>query len=323
VISGDIRLKFYIKQEAKRADLLVAMYVAAQVVGGRVCVGELPDWEFAFYVHTNENHALDNRYYKSISLDLKQFQGVIGVEIFGRKCQQPIWRLVASPPESKFRLPSGKFLRYRLAAGNSRDLVILFDYSRLVSKVILHQECCPRFGYQTSKNVLVLSNAFGYWGTACLFDDAGRYIVPDVVGFINSVISKLGCNRVFIIGGSQGAASALVYGQSISQCVEVFAASPVKVDKKIMLRHLSNTIADSDIIHANNLLLTTFSNRIVNLYSSQGDTHHLYHEALSQYCTGTSQYRVCDDPDVEHGQVLKRFIKEIYRKIDDYSEVSV
>ena len=310
-------LKHYFNDAIASEDFHIAIDHAECITDEGILIPPLAGYEFACYINYKEKAVIDHKYYQFINIIFEPNLEIVSFEIFARKNTggRP-WRIIGRPVERFITLENGTTIPYKLTEGQSKDLVIYFDYSRLVSKVLLHEEYCPSFGFKTDKNVLVLSNNFGYWGTASLFDSNGRFIVPGILKFINKTIEEMGCERVFLVGASQGGVSALVYGSLIEKCTEIFSCVPMPINKKVMLKHMSHTINSDDIWFSSKLLTDCLSRRNVNLYSTVGDPIWEYHKELAEIGRDNIRFALCQDPNVGHEKCLKYFIKEIYQRIE-------
>lgn len=117
-----------------------------------------------------------------------------------------------------------------------------------------------------------------------------------------------------MIGGSQGAVAALVYGGLIAQCHGIFATVPEALHTKSMLQHLRHLIDERDVVLANDLMLNTLATRRVHLFSTIGDERWEYHRSLADHGTDVD-FTLCDDPGVTHADCLKYYIKDIYSAV--------
>lgn len=223
--------------------------------------------------------------------------------------------MVAREPDPVHLLSGGEKLHYRLTTGTGDSLIVYFDYSRLVEKVDLHEEFVPRFNFRTNDHVLVISNAFGHWGTSCLFSSDGRLIIHEVAGFLRDTVERLRARRVYLIGGSQGGTAALVYGALIEKTEAIYSAVPVPVSTKSMLRHLADRIEPSAIWCCDQIMRLSFECRNVNLFSTIGDPIYTWHKSLPRMGRENVSFELCQDTNVGHGDCLRYFIKTIYSNI--------
>lgn len=316
-MAGNFKYRFFLPDDLAAADADQARSISQRCVqDDRLLVPPVPGLEFASYTHYADGSRLDHRFYPSVDVPFEADREVVSFEVYARRSSgQRLWRFIGNPIESSIILEGGEPLYFRLTRGRGRDLVILFDYSRLVSEVKRTQEYCPSFNFVTEKHKLVIGNVFGHWGTADLFDSSGSFIVPEVTQFINDIIDQLGVERVFMIGGSQGAVAALVYGGLVAQCHGVFATVPDALHTKSMLRHLKHLIDERDVAVANELMLKTLQTRRVQLFSTVGDERWEYHRSLAERGTDVT-FTLCDDPKVKHADCLKFYIKDIYAAVE-------
>lgn len=312
-------LKFKIYFPSKnllRDDLLAAQHCVDIVSLGRVLLRERSGYKYAVYFYYKDKQITDHNYYSNIDINF-DVRDIVSIEVFCKNDKGHVFRIVGTIPDSELVISQGCALKYRHVKNGSSDLVVYFDYSRLVEKVILHQEFIPQFNFKTGKDILVLSNSLGYWGTCTSFDNNGEFIFPKVSDFINKLTDDLSYKRVFLVGGSQGASAALAYAASLKNVAHVFAAAPVEINRKNSLKHLKGLISSSDLEMINSIFYTALENSKVSLYSTLADEHNLFHKKLSQF-SGVIEYEECSDPEIDHGKCLRYYIKSIYKTIESY-----
>lgn len=310
-------LKHYFNGAVDGDGFQVAMDIIKYITDSSISIPEVTGYEFACYVNYTQSRVTDHNYYKSLNFIFDKNLEVLSFEVFARRENgSESWRVIGRAAEKSLALFNDTKVPYRFIAGNSKDLVIYFDYSRLVSKVEMNEEYIPRFGFKTNKNILVISNTFGHWGTGCLFDSTGKLIIPSILRLINETIDREGIQRTFFIGGSQGGVAALVYGGLIDNCTKIYSCVPVPISTKVMLKHLSHLLAPDDVWFASKLLENSFRLRNINLYSTIGDPIWEFHENLSSLGGASTHFYLCENPSVRHGDCLRHFIKEIYQNIE-------
>ncbi|UUC91696.1 hypothetical protein [Comamonas sp. C11] len=312
-----LKFKIYFpSKNTARDDLITAQHCVDTISLGKVLLREKNDYKYAVYFYYKDRQVTDHNYYSEIDKDF-DIDNLVSIEIFCKNDKGHIFRIIGANPDSELVISEKCALKYRHTKHGSNDLVIYFDYSRLVEKVILHQEFIPQFNFKTKKDVLIMSNALGYWGTCTSFDDNGIFIFPKIALFINKLIDELSYKRVFLVGGSQGASAALVYAAGINNVEHVFAAAPVEINRKNSLRHLDELISSNDLDTINNIFCSALEKSKISLFSTLADEHNLFHKKLSKF-NGVIEYEECDDPDVTHGKCLRHYIKKIYKTIESY-----
>ncbi len=311
----DIRFKIYPGKNVSLTTLELIRWQCQLIRLGKIFLAFKQGYSYAIYVHGKES-LIDHSYRSEIvkNLNFDQFDSI---EIFILDRDSNRSRLVVYKGPAQFDLGDGSFIFYRHISRGSKDLVVYFDYSRLVDKVKLHEEFIPKFNFRTEKDILIIGNQFGYWGTAVLFGDNGNFLYERVIDFINKLIKEKNYSRIFFVGGSQGATASLVYGSAFSQCSHIYAACPVEVNKKTMLKHFGDRIADSDISTAAFFLEKTLKEKKVTLYSTAIDKHFDFHKKLAQLLP-PSNFFICKDPSVDHGDCLRYYIKDIYQSINNF-----
>lgn len=282
---------------------------------GRISLSKKHGYKYAIYFHGKKS-IIDHSYKNELFLnfDIKDFDSI---ELFIMEGESNKSRVVAYESSSIVELTKNSVLNYKHINRGSDDLIIYFDYSRLVSKVKIHEEFIPKFNFRTEKDVLVLGNQFGYWGTSLLFGDSGEYIYGEIVNFINTLIKRQSYKRIFFVGGSQGATAALAYASAFPECAAVYAASPVEISKKTMLKHFGDKISDEYIFLAKSNIYKTLQEKVVNLYATISDESFEYQNDLAKnIVVPISKYTVCNDPKIGHGDCLRYYIKTIYQNIN-------
>lgn len=307
------RFKIYIGDNATISTLELIRWQCELINLGSIYFPRKKGYKYALYMH-GTTPLIDHNYYEEISRKFQASQ-YDKIELFISEFEIKS-RIVAYKGNSSAELFDNVFLNYDHILRGSKDLVVYFDYSRLVSKVNLHEEFIPKFNLKTQKDVLVLGNQFGYWGTSLLFSDNGILIYDYIVKFIKSLIDNYSYSRLYFIGGSQGATAALVYGQAFAQISTIYAACPVDIDKKNMLKHLADKTSDKDIHFAKSCFNKTLKSHNVLLYSTVIDHHHEFHNAIADNIL-YGNYIVCHDPLIDHGSCLRYYIKDIYRLIEN------
>ncbi|WP_281211675.1 hypothetical protein [Pseudomonas fulva] len=308
-------IRHYFSNSIDEPELLTAIQHADFITNKGIHIPELQGYEYACYLNYANSSIIDHNYYKSLSLEFNHKLQVRSFEIFARnESGANLWRIIGYAKNPVLELDNGTAISYKYTPGTSTDLVVYFDYSRLVSKVELHEEHCPRFGFKTDKHTLVISNNFGYWGTACLFDSMGKFVVPSILKLINDLSEKHNIKRTFTIGGSQGGVAALVYGGLIHNCAAVHSCVPVIINKSSMLKHIGHLVNDEELWFASQLLHNSLQTRNVHLYSTVGDPTVEYHKQLSSSAAHT-QLHLCADSNIGHMDCLKYYIKDIYHSI--------
>lgn len=297
-------------------DLVSAQHCIDLMDLGRILLRRRIGYKYAVYIRTKNEDILDHHYYDEVDKFFYN-EDLIGVEVFCKRGDYQVFRIVGYPLNPVIKISDTCDLQYKHVERSSQDLVIYFDYSRLVEKVLLHEENLPKFNFKTNKDVLVISNSLGHWGTCTAFDSQGSFIFQKVASFINNLIDKFYYKRVFIIGGSQGASAALAYSSIIKNVAHVFAAAPVEINKKNSLKHLSDLISEENLKLINTYFYEGLKFSKISLYSTLVDEHNLFHKNLSEF-EGVVEYEECHDPTVDHGKCLKFYIKDIYKKIEGY-----
>ncbi|MBI6918977.1 hypothetical protein JET68_09220 [Pseudomonas monteilii] len=310
-------IKHYFNGPIEDAEFKIAIQHTDFITDEGIDIPELPGYEFACYLNYANSSIIDHNYYKSLTLKFNHNLQVVSFEIFARSQNNGnLWRIIGYAKNSELKLSTGTVIPYRFTPGTSKDLVIYFDYSRLVSKVLLHEEHCPRFGFKTDKSVLVISNNFGHWGTGCLFDSNGKSILPNILKLITDLSIEHDIERTFMVGGSQGGVAALVYGGLINNCKAIHSCVPVHINKGSMLKHISHLLTDEDVWFASRLLENSLQSRSVHLYSTVGDPISEYHQQLSILGGSSTQLHICQDKNIGHMDCLKYFIKDVYQSIE-------
>lgn len=175
-MAGTFKYRFFLPDDLAAADADQARSISERCVQDeRLLVPPVPGLEFASYTHYADGSRLDHRFYPSLDVPFDAGREVVSFEVYARRSSgERLWRFIGSPIELSITLKGGEPLYFRLTKGRGRDLVILFDYSRLVSEVKRTKEYCPSFNLVTEKHKLVIGNVFGHWGTADLFDSSGK-----------------------------------------------------------------------------------------------------------------------------------------------------
>lgn len=309
------KVRVYVPTLVSQDELEIARTIALLAQHGRILLPKRYGFSYAIY-DNSPGKTLDHRYYPQISTYISDLDQQSSIEIFIRRHEKNICKLVVKNIENEITLKSGEKIRYSLKNGKDSNLIIYFDYSRLVSKVRLTREFLPKLNFKTNGSVLVFSNSVGFWGTACLFDSSGNPIYETIAKFITELIEEHKYTKVFFVGGSQGGTASIVYSQLINSTSNVYAACPVKISKNDMLRHMKACIGDDEIARVSDIFAAGANSGKVRLFTSVGDlAHHPFHAQLAEENLLAS-YHVCSDPNVEHGATLRYFIKTIYSDIE-------
>ncbi|WP_288842815.1 hypothetical protein [uncultured Deefgea sp.] len=278
-----------------------------------VHIDAVAGYKFAVYIFKSDGDLLDSNYYKSIEIDLSCYECIYALEVYvSNEFDRKVGRALVQLSQSRYELINGGVLNYEFVSG-SKNLIVYFDYSRLAEKSRLYNEYYSKLSIKTNKSILTLSNVFGHWGTMLLFDDAGNLIVNEISGFINGLITGLNCEQVFFVGGSQGATAALVYAALVPRCTAVYAATPVPIDTKNMLKHLKHLISEKDIKYCENKMLESFNSTNVFLFSSSGDEYLSFVSKLAENIPSSNFYNSSDT--IKHDKILPHYIKSIYERI--------
>jgi hypothetical protein len=225
------------------------------------------------------------------------------------------WRAVCEKKPDSVLV--GKFdqLYYKFIQGTNDALIIYFDYSRNSEKIKLYEEYLPKFSMRTDSSLLLIANVFGFWGTAISFSSDGHLIINDVLKLILEQLKISKASRIYIVGGSQGASAALLYGNFLRGVEQIHAVVPVQFTTESMLMHIKDNVASEDIMLCETKILSTLSQKNVFLYSTLGDTlWYSWHRDLSLNSEKV-RFIVCDDPAIKHDNCLKYYIKYIYASI--------
>lgn len=307
------KFKVYAKENTQQATLEIVKNQCKLINLGKISLDAKYGYSYTAYIHGKESK-IDNKYKEELHLDL-DLQQTESLELFIKDISEKVTRIVAIPQDKNIALENCN-LYYKHIKRDSHQLCIYFDYSRAVEKTQLTEEFIPSFNFKTKKDILIIGNLLGFWGTATLFSNNGKSIHEETAKFINETIDSGQYKDVFIVGGSQGATAALAYGAAIPQCREIHAACPVDISKSSMLKHLKDKITDQDIIEAKNLVLKTLLTKKCFLYSTKFDFPHFdHHEYLAKFIP-KENYLVCEDPQIGHGDCLRYYIKRIYSSID-------
>lgn len=317
----DFCIRFMFPGKATENDLWNSLRCTEKVLQCRISIDSVSEDVYALYVDSAKGDSRRSHVYvREICAVPELGDRFLRAEIFSKDRDGVLrWRAICDALPDYLEIKGDGVtdrLYYKFIQGRSKSLVVYFDYSKDVNKIYAYQEFIPRFNMKTDSSVLLLGNSFGVWGTATCFASDGRLIVADVLELIQRIVTKCGCQRVYLVGGSQGATAALVYGGLLPSVEHIYAAVPVCFDTKSMLRHLKEVLRFKDIHLAQSLMLAGLRGGTVSLYSSRGDPQSDWHADLS-LLSSRCNFKMCDDFEIGHGEVLRYFIKDIYKSISD------
>ncbi|MGL6006818.1 hypothetical protein [Aeromonas sobria] len=306
--------KIYINRKINSHEMSIIKKISHCISENEIVLPEIEDCQYIVYTYTDTDNIESNEKVNSKVIDLKNSEGFVSCDVFVFiSDKNPIRINFKKTHILSVELNCHERLHYKYKTGTTNKLAIYFSYSRLVEKALLHNELIKQINPRTSDHILVISNNFGHWGTASLFDNNGNLIISDVVNLINSIANKNDISDIVFIGGSQGATASLIYSNFFNNCSAVHAASPVPLDYKNQLQHMVNKIKPDDLIFIEHLLHNSVKIRNIIFYTSLGDHYINFVKKLFSESHPLSELKIIESQDVKHGDVLRAFIKEIYK----------
>lgn len=309
-------IKFYINRKVNYREISIIQDISKGISAGEVILPAVNNFKYVVYTYFNDLKIEENSKQSSIRVVFENIDNFVSHDVFifiGD--ESPIRINYKRVYIDSLAVSCNEKLHYKYNKGGTKNLVVYFNYSRLVEKSFLHNELLMQIRPRTSDHLLMISNNFGYWGTASLFDSDGKLIIADVVKLIHGIICENNISDVIFIGGSQGATAALVYSNFFNNCRVVHAASPVPLDCKNQLKHMIASVKPDDLIFIEHLLYNASKIRRIVFYTSSIDHYFDFVKDLFSYSTPSSELKVAEDDSVEHGNVLRFFIKDIYEEL--------
>lgn len=308
--------KFYINRKVSYNEISILRKVSSGISESEIILPEIEGCKYILYLYYDDYHIEKNEKVNSAHLQNEAVDGLVSCDVYifigeEKPVRINLRKVLVQSIETTF----GEKVYYMHRKGKTKNLVVYFNYSRLVEKVFLHNELITEIKPRTSDHLLMISNAFGYWGTSSLFDSNGNLIIPDVVKLINDILYEYNISEVIFIGGSQGATASLIYSNFFNHCRVVHAASPVPLNYKNQLRHMENKIKHDDLVFIEHLLHNSVKIRNVRLYTSSEDHYLEFVKELFSAATPKSELKIVEGKGVTHDGILRFFIKDIYKDL--------
>jgi hypothetical protein len=305
--------KVYINHSISRYELSLLKRILKGITEQYVGLEQRTDVKYVIYTHIGDKKTENNNFIESFEFDIKGFSDFVSIDVYVFiNNNDPIRINLKKTNIQSVDINNSEKIYYEFIKGESKNLIVCFDYSRNTEKTHLHNEFLKKINPKTSDSILIISNNFGYWGTSSCFDSSGCLIIPSVTELINKIYNQFDLDKISFIGGSQGATACLIYSSFFLDTYQVHAASPVPLEFKGQLQHLKNKIKPVDLQFVNSMLEYALNSKKINFYTSEADHYKCYVSQLHSKSLPESSLRVCKDEQIQHAGVLKYFIKDIY-----------